>query len=61
MPGLNLEWIVFWKCCDEVKDVFCGIDLGSRSVKLVIMDQEGVNHSEIFETVQFYRNYGQPG
>lgn len=60
MRGLNLEWIVFWKCCDEVKDVFCGIDLGSRSVKLVVMDQDGVKRSEIFETVQFYRKYGQP-
>jgi predicted CoA-substrate-specific enzyme activase len=40
--------------------VFCGIDLGSRSVKMVVMDREGVNHSEIFETVQFYRNYGKP-
>ncbi|MBP2660530.1 MAG: hypothetical protein H6Q69_3562, partial [Firmicutes bacterium] len=25
--------------------MFCGIDLGSRSVKLVVMDQEGVNRS----------------
>ena len=40
--------------------MFCGIDLGSRSVKLVVMDQEKVLRSEIFETVQFYRTYGQP-
>jgi predicted CoA-substrate-specific enzyme activase len=42
-----------------VKNVFCGIDLGSRSVKLVVMDQEGVKRSELFETVQFYRKFGQ--
>ena len=39
--------------------MFCGIDLGSRSVKLVIMDHNSVQRSEIFETVQFYRKYGQ--
>jgi len=40
--------------------MFCGIDLGSRSVKLVIMDHNSVQRSEIFETVQFYRKYGKP-
>lgn len=40
--------------------MFCGIDLGSRSVKLVIMDHDSVQSSEIFETVQFYRKYGSP-
>ena len=40
--------------------MFCGIDLGSRSVKLVIMDDNSVQRSEIFETVQFYRKYGRP-
>jgi len=40
--------------------MFCGIDLGSRSVKLVIMDHNSVQRSEIFETVQFYRKYGRP-
>ncbi len=38
--------------------MFCGIDLGSRSVKLVVMDDSGVKSSELFETVQFYRKYG---
>lgn len=41
--------------------MFCGIDLGSRSVKVVVMDKESVTRSEIFETVQFYRKYGQAG
>ena len=40
--------------------MFCGIDLGSRSVKLVIMDHNSVVRSEVFETVQFYRKYGNP-
>jgi len=40
--------------------MFCGIDLGSRSVKLVLMDHNSVQSSEIFETVQFYRQYGRP-
>lgn len=39
--------------------MFCGIDLGSRSVKVVKMDHNSVQCSEIFETVQFYRKYGQ--
>ncbi|MBP2626818.1 MAG: CoA-substrate-specific enzyme activase [Firmicutes bacterium] len=39
--------------------MFYGIDLGSRSVKLVIMDHNSVQRSDIFETVQFYRQYGQ--
>lgn len=40
--------------------MFCGIDLGSRSVKLVLMDHNSVQSSEIYETVQFYRKYGKP-
>lgn len=40
--------------------MFCGIDLGSRSVKVVVMDDNGVKSSDVFETVQFYRKYGKP-
>lgn len=40
--------------------MFCGIDLGSRSVKVVAMDEHGVKSSDVFETVQFYRKYGKP-
>lgn len=40
--------------------MFCGIDLGSRSVKVVAMDDNGVKSSDVFETVQFYRKYGKP-
>ncbi len=39
----------------------CGIDLGSRSVKLVIMDTEAkaLTAATVYETAKFYREYGQ--
>lgn len=39
--------------------MICGIDLGSRSVKIVLMDGNKLVHSAVFETVQFYRRFGQ--
>lgn len=40
--------------------MLCGIDLGSRSVKLVISDASGeIVLSRVFETVRFYREYGR--
>jgi predicted CoA-substrate-specific enzyme activase len=40
--------------------VFCGIDLGSRSVKLTVMsDEKKIIFNKVFETVNFYREYGQ--
>ncbi len=40
--------------------VYCGIDLGSRSVKLVGMDRTGrIELTKIMETVRFYRDYGR--
>jgi len=39
--------------------VICGIDLGSRSVKVVLMDGKKLVHSAVFETVQFYRQFGK--
>jgi predicted CoA-substrate-specific enzyme activase len=39
--------------------VFCGIDLGSRSVKLVGMTNGRLLVTKVLETVQFYRTYGQ--
>ena len=38
--------------------MICGIDLGSRSVKVVLMDGNELVHSAVFETVQFYRQFG---
>lgn len=38
--------------------MLCGIDLGSRSVKLVLADEAGIRDKHVFETVQFYREYG---
>ncbi|MPM37299.1 hypothetical protein SDC9_83908 [bioreactor metagenome] len=37
----------------------CGIDLGSRSVKLVVMDGEELKFEKVYETVEFYRNFGR--
>lgn len=39
----------------------CGIDLGSRSVKLVIMnpDTKEIKAANVYETAKFYRDYGQ--
>ncbi|QJW48948.1 2-hydroxyglutaryl-CoA dehydratase [bacterium BFN5] len=40
--------------------MLCGIDLGSRSVKLVITDAAGkIEFTNVFETVRFYREYGK--
>ncbi len=37
----------------------CGIDLGSRSVKLVMMDGHDIKKMKVYETVEFYRQYGR--
>lgn len=38
----------------------CGIDLGSRSVKLVMLDDtKQLKSANIYETAKFYRDYGQ--
>ena len=37
----------------------CGIDLGSRNVKLVVMDEEKIVKTQVFETAQFYREFGR--
>ena len=34
-----------------------GIDLGSRSVKIVTFTQEGMMNSKVIDTAMFYRNY----
>ena len=39
--------------------MLCGLDLGSRSVKLVVMDRDKIRLSKIFETAEFYREYGR--
>ncbi len=37
----------------------CGIDLGSRSVKLAVMSNGEVTSLNKFDTIEFYRNYGR--
>ncbi|MDR3592393.1 MAG: acyl-CoA dehydratase activase [Negativicutes bacterium] len=39
--------------------MFCGIDMGSRSVKIVMMDDDCVCRTKVLETVDFYRQYGR--
>ena len=39
--------------------MFCGIDLGSRSVKIAGLLDGKLTISKVMETVQFYRTYGQ--
>ncbi|MBO5245455.1 MAG: 2-hydroxyglutaryl-CoA dehydratase [Selenomonadales bacterium] len=40
--------------------MICGIDLGSRSVKLVLADADGnITDKKVFSTVDFYREYGR--
>lgn len=36
-----------------------GIDLGSRSVKIVKMDEDKIIHHAVFDTIKFYRTYGK--
>ena len=38
--------------------MFCGIDMGSRSVKIVMMADGRICRTKILETADFYRGYG---
>jgi len=35
--------------------MICGLDLGSRNVKLVLLDQGGVVRKEVYNTIDFYK------
>lgn len=39
--------------------MWCGIDLGSRSVKVSLIDEEGQTSYYIFDTIKFYREHGK--
>lgn len=39
----------------------CGIDLGSRSVKIALVGEGGLQEGRILETVPFYREFGVTG
>lgn len=39
--------------------MICGIDLGSRNVKIALMEQEGSFSFHRFDTVSFYREHGK--
>lgn len=38
-----------------------GLDLGSRNVKIVHMDNKTITELQIFDTIEFYRRFGNPG
>ncbi len=39
--------------------MICGIDLGSRNVKVALLDSDGkICQANIYDTMDFYRNYG---
>lgn len=39
--------------------MFCGIDLGSRHVKIVLANETEVKQFYIYNTIEFYRKYGR--
>ena len=39
--------------------MFCGMDLGSRAVKLVVLDGEVIREEKVIETAYFYKNCGK--
>lgn len=39
--------------------VICGMDLGSRYVKMVLLNKEALVQSRMIETVEFYRQFGR--
>jgi len=41
------------------RTVMIGIDLGSRSVKIVQMSGTDILHSAVYDTIDFYRKYGK--
>lgn len=39
--------------------MFCGMDLGSRAVKLVMLEGEAIREEKVIETAHFYKKYGK--
>ena len=39
--------------------MFCGIDLGSRAVKIVLLDGEEIREEKVIETAHFYKKCGE--
>lgn len=42
-----------------MRQLLCGIDLGSRSVKVVFMENGQLQGRYIFDTIEFYRKHGR--
>jgi len=39
--------------------MFCGIDLGSRQVKIALMEGDSLVGSQLYDTISFYKHYGR--
>lgn len=39
--------------------MFCGIDLGSRQVKIALLQDNQLQESYLYDTISFYRQYGK--
>lgn len=39
--------------------MFCGIDLGSRHVKIVLADEDGISGYYKYDTIEFYKKHGR--
>ncbi|KUO51586.1 MAG: 2-hydroxyglutaryl-CoA dehydratase [Desulfitibacter sp. BRH_c19] len=37
--------------------MLCGIDLGSRNVKIAVMDKNKIIKTAVYDTIKFYKNY----
>ncbi|WP_243140210.1 acyl-CoA dehydratase activase [Candidatus Syntrophocurvum alkaliphilum] len=42
-------------------DLMIGIDLGSRNVKIIQMEEKQIINKNIYNTIDFYRKYGEKG
>jgi predicted CoA-substrate-specific enzyme activase len=47
------------KVHENSKRLLCGIDLGSRNVKMAILSEDGIEDLRSFNTIDFYRDYGR--
>lgn len=42
-----------------MRNLICGVDLGSRTVKIVFLDNGQVREKHVFDTIEFYREHGR--
>jgi predicted CoA-substrate-specific enzyme activase len=39
--------------------MFCGIDLGSRNIKIALANDTGITQFYVYDTIEFYKKYGR--